>query len=136
LERDLGSNSKKCVLAYWHRPLFSSGFHGNVTETRPLWNDLFAFKADVVLNGHDHLYERFAKQGPKGGLSSDGIREFVVGTGGSSLYDWGRIKKNSEIRNNSARGVLKLTLNPGSYRWTFVPVAGQSFTDTGSTACN
>jgi hypothetical protein len=88
--------------------------------------------------GHDHVYERFAPQTAAGQLDvAKGIREFVVGTGGgASLYAFNTIVPNSEVRNNTTRGVLKLTLYPDRYDWKFVPVAGSSFTDSGSASCH
>jgi hypothetical protein len=138
LKQDLSANSdNKCTLAYFHHPLFSSGDHGNQTKMRPTWNALYAANADVVVNGHDHSYERFAPQRPDGTRDeARGIREFVVGTGGGEHYPFGTIKPNSQVRNASTFGVLKLTLNSGSYAWKFVPVAGKSFTDSGSTSCH
>ena len=93
--------------------------------------------ADVVVAGHDHDYERFAPQRPDGTLdTARGIREFVVGTGGTSLRPFDNIEPNSQVRNASTHGVLKLTLQPTSYEWKFVPVAGKTFTDSGSKSCH
>ena len=90
----------------------------------------------MVVNGHDHNYERFASQNPSGAAdSARGIRGFVVGTG-AGLHPFATIKANSEKRNADTHGVLKLTLNPTSYDWQFVPVAGKTFTDSGSTSCH
>jgi hypothetical protein len=137
LKNDLAANPKTCTIAYWHHPLFSSGSIGNHPSMRPTWDVLYAGNADVVVSGHDHNYERFAPQRPDGTLDrARGIREFVVGTGGGTLYTFKNIQPNSEVRNAGTYGVLKLTLNPTSYEWQFVPVAGQSFTDSGSTSCN
>jgi acid phosphatase type 7 len=138
LKNDLATNSsKKCTLAYFHHPLFSSGKHGNQTKMRPTWNALYAANADVVVGGHDHSYERFARQRPESTLDKErGIREFVVGTGGASHSLFGTIKANSQTRNASTYGVLKLTLNAESYSWRFVPVAGKTFTDSGTTTCH
>jgi 3',5'-cyclic AMP phosphodiesterase CpdA len=138
LKKDLAANSeKKCTLAYFHHPLFSSGEHGNQTKMRATWNALYAANADVVVNGHDHSYERFAPQKPDGSRDRQrGIREFVVGTGGGEHYSFARIKANSQVRNANTFGVLRLTLSSGSYRWKFVPVAGKRFTDSGTTSCH
>jgi hypothetical protein len=135
LEADLAANPHKCVLAFWHHALFSSGPHGNNPDVKPLWDILYAAHADVVVNGHDHTYERFARQSPSGTATVGGIREFVVGTGGRSHYSWATIKPNSQDRNNRTYGVLKLTLKDGSYTWRFVPIAGKTFTDSGTTTC-
>jgi hypothetical protein len=137
LKKDLAANPKACTIAYFHHPLFSSGPHGNQTKMRPTWDALYAANADVVVSGHDHDYERFAPQSPSGVAdASRGIREFVVGTGGRSHYSFGTIKANSQVRNATTYGVLKLTLKPNSYEWNFVPVAGQTFTDSGTTSCH
>lgn len=138
LNADLTANTKSCTLAYWHHPRFSSGSeHGNNTAMEPFWNVLVQFNADVIINGHDHDYERFARQSPTGVADNvSGIREFVVGTGGRALYTLGIRKANSEVFNSSTFGVLKLTLSAGSYSWQFLPIAGQTFTDSGSENCH
>jgi hypothetical protein len=103
---------------------------------QPVWQALYDYGADVVLSGHEHNYERFAKQTPGGVADSAfGIREFVVGTGGKSQYPFGSPKPNSEVRNGATYGVLKLTLHPTSYDWQFVPAAPSTFTDSGSDSC-
>jgi hypothetical protein len=135
LRTDLAANPSTCTLAYWHKPRFSSGQHGNISASQALWQALYDYGVDVVLNGHDHTYERFAPQNPSGQADAKGIREFVVGTGGASLYSFTSIKPNSQVRNNSTYGVLKLTLHATSYDWRFIPIAGQSFTDSGSANC-
>jgi acid phosphatase type 7 len=139
LNSDLAAHTNQCTLAYWHHPRFSSGReHGNdFSRTTTIWNALYKYNADVVLNGHDHDYERFAQQNPSGKLdTSKGIREFVVGTGGRELNPFGTIKANSQVRNTGTYGVLKLNLHAGSYDWKFLPVAGKSFTDSGTTSCH
>ena len=138
LRADLVAHPVACTLAYWHKPLFSSGgAHGNDLEIKPLWQALYEANADVVLNGHDHDYERFAPQTPDAAAdSARGIREFVVGTGGKSHRPFGVTKANSEVRNADAFGVLKLTLKPKGYDWQFIPEAGKSFTDSGSGTCH
>jgi len=137
LKADLAANPTTCTLAYFHQPRFSSGFGGNNLSTQPIWDALYAAKADVVISGHDHNYERFARQTPSGALdTSRGIREFVVGTGGASHGGIGTIKANSQVRNTTTYGVLKLTLKSASYRWKFVPEAGKTFTDSGTTTCS
>jgi hypothetical protein len=102
----------------------------------PLWQALYDFGADIVLAGHEHNYERFAPQDPQGNADPTyGIRQFVIGTGGRSLYEFGNPIANSEIRNNDTDGVLKLTLHPDSYSWEFIPVLGQRSTDSGNARC-
>jgi hypothetical protein len=140
LRKDLADNRSACTLAYWHIPVFSSGPHGvevqNSNHMLAAWQVLYEFGADVVVNGHDHDYERFAPQDPKGKVdSAKGIREFVVGTGGGGLYEFRRILRNSEARANRSYGVLKLTLGAADYSWEFVAAAGEPFRDAGTAAC-
>lgn len=137
LASDLDSNPRHCVLAMWHHPLFSSGRHGNHPKMRDVWRVLYDAGADLVLNGHDHTYERFAPQTPQGEPDPDrGIREIIVGTGGKSHYPFPDIQPNSEVRDNTSFGVLKLTLSPGSYHWEFLPVEADGFTDSGAGTCH
>jgi hypothetical protein len=138
LRADLAANAAACTLAYWHHPRFSSGSsHGNNTTMQPVWQALYDYGADVVLSGHEHNYERFAKQSPAGVADSAyGIREFVVGTGGKSHYGFAASPQpNSEVQNSTTYGVLKLTLHPSGYDWQFVPVSGP-FADNGSDVCH
>src|SRR5499425_469250 len=128
LQHDLQSRVAGCTLAYFHRPLFSSGLaHGNDIQVKPLWDILYHFGADIVINGHDHDYERFAQQNPNGKADPQhGIREFVVGTGGKNSHRiFAGIVANSEAHQADTFGVLKLTLHPKSYDWQFVPEEGK-----------
>jgi acid phosphatase type 7 len=135
LKANLAATPSKCTLAYWHHPRFSSST--NNSSVAPFWRDLYEAGAEVVLSGHAHSYERFAPQRPDGTLDPErGIREFVVGTGGVALGSFNTVKPNSQERNASTHGVLKLTLHAGSYEWNFVPVAGKTFTDSGTKACH
>lgn len=139
LQQDLEQHAKTCTLAYFHKPLFSSGAkHGNDPEMKPLWEILYHAGADVVINGHDHDYERFAPQDSEGHADAQhGSREFVVGSGGKSSHRvMGEAQPNSEVRNADTFGVLKVTLHARGYDWEFVPQAGKTFTDTGSGACH
>jgi acid phosphatase type 7 len=138
LRADLAAHPAACKLAYWHKPLFSSGgAHGNDLTVKPLFQVLYDAKADVVVGGHDHDYERFAPQKPDGTADpAGGIREFVVGTGGKNHRPFGPPTRNSEVRDATAFGVLKLTLKPNSYDWQFIPEAGKSFSDSGTGACH
>jgi hypothetical protein len=138
LRSDLSAHRNTCTLAYWHHPLFTSGQTGNATNVRPLFQALYDNGADLVLNAHDHDYERFVPQSPTGAAdSSRGIREIVAGTGGESHHPFTVSKlANEQIRNDSTFGVLRLALHPGSYDWKFQPIAGQSFTDSGTAACH
>jgi hypothetical protein len=138
LRADLAATTQPCTLAYWHHARFSSSSnHGNQSQTEPLWVALYDAGAEIVVSGHDHTYERFAPQTSTGAADAgSGIREFVVGTGGTGHYGFGSPEPNSEVRNNDSFGVLQLTLGPGTYAWEFVPVAGASFTDSGSGSCH
>ena len=136
LKKDLAANSKACTLAYWHHPRFSSKLSsGGNSNMKPFWEALYAAKADVVLNGHIHNYERFAPQTPSGAEDDParGIREFVVGTGGYSLNTFQSTQHatNSEKQYADSYGVLKLTLHPTSYDWKFVAEDGTT-PDSGS----
>ncbi len=136
LKSDLSASSAPCTLAYWHEPRFSSSPSGGITTFSAFWQDLYAGQADVVLNGHQHWCERFAQQSPAGQADLAGIREFIVGTGGAGLMSLSNRLPTSEASNDTAHGVLKMALHPGGYDWQFVPVAGSTFTDSGSTPCH
>jgi acid phosphatase type 7 len=129
LAADLAANPALCTAAYMHHPRFSSGMHGPDTTLGELWTTLSRGGVDVVLAGHDHHYERFAP--------SQGIRSFVVGTGGRSHYPVLRRLANprSIVANDRTFGVLRLTLAPDRYEWRFIPVAGGTFRDAGSGRC-
>ena len=136
LRADLATNPRACVLAYWHDPRFTSGPTGNNTSVAPFWNALYEAGAEIVVNGGDHDYERFAPQTPSGAADpAKGIRQFVVGTGGASLRSFSTIRANSEVRNSTTFGVLKLTLSSNAYAWQFVPAGSGTFTDSGSGTC-
>jgi len=136
LKEDLAAHPSACIVAYWHIPLFSSGPHGSDARLQDVWKLLYAAGAELVLNGHDHVYERFAPQDPSGKADPvRGIRQIIVGTGGGGVYKFKRPVANSEVRDNTTYGVLKLTLGPGRYTWEYIPGAGGNFTDAGSGAC-
>lgn len=126
LRGELARNRGRCLLAYGHHPRWSSGLHGPDMSIDPLWRALAAGGAELYLAGHDHHYERFRAQ--------SGVRQFVVGTGGRSLYPIVRRFAASQVRRATAFGVLQLRLRPRSYTWRFVSVDG-SFSDSGSAAC-
>jgi Ca2+-binding RTX toxin-like protein len=137
LRSDLAAHRNSCTLAYWHTPLFNSGFRGNFSAGKAFTETLYAAGADIVLNAHAHDYERFAPQDPDGRLDrARGVRQFVVGTGGVFFTGWSKLKPHSEVRQNHTFGVLMLTLGPGRYDWRFVPEAGKTFTDSGSGVCH
>jgi hypothetical protein len=132
LRADLAAHRDHDVLAYWHHPRFSSGTHGPTRAMGPFWELLYAEGADVVLNGHEHDYERFAPQDPWARADADhGIRQFVVGTGGAALRGRATRASNSQAFGTS-HGVLRLTLREGAYDWSFEPVAGSGYRDAGS----
>jgi hypothetical protein len=130
LNQDLETTSKRCILAFWHHPLFSSGRHGSQPHdpgrnTGDLWEALERHGADVIVNGHDHDYERFALQDSTSSPTSRGIREFVIGTGGAELRPRASSQRNSEFFDASHHGILVLTLHPTSYDWAFVGIDGR-----------
>ncbi len=134
LQADLAANSRQCVLAYWHKPRFTSGNYSDFTAYQPFWNALSAAGAEVVLSGHDHNYQRFQPMNANGLADPNGMRQFVVGTGGVGHYPL-RPDARRQAANDTAFGVLKLTLTANGYSWNFLPVAGQTFTDSGSGTC-
>ena len=136
LRADLGANRALCTAAYWHRPRFSSGKHGNNADMQDIWRALYDLRVDVAISGHDHLYERFAPQDPAGNSDPDhGVRQFVAGTGGAPMQQMGAVRPNSEAAGLDW-GVLKLTLHTDSYQWEFVPAAGATFRDAGTASCH
>jgi hypothetical protein len=135
----------RCTLVYFHHPRFSSGRHGSHYQMQRIWDIMYVMGVDVVVSAHDHLYERFAPQDPDGQHRPlRGIRQFTVGTGGGPLYEFKTILPNSERRNNTTHGVIRLDLNAGGYNWQFIPVpdappdpaTGAPFTDSGSGSCH
>jgi uncharacterized protein YjdB len=135
---DLAANTKRCILAYWHYPRFSSGNeNGGDSQMQAFWDPLYQAGATIVVTSHEHLYERFAPQTPSGVADPvRGIRAFIVGTGGAENYGIGTVQPNSEVRSASVHGVLKFTLSEGSYTWEFIPIAGDTFRDSGIGTCN
>jgi hypothetical protein len=128
LRADLARSQQRCTLAYWHRPRFSNGLHGSDPATAALWRDLAAAGAEVVLSGHDHDYERLQPR--------EGIRSFVVGTGGRSLYPLRPFRSGSASSWNKGFGALRLELHDGWYAWRFLSVPeGPVFKDAGRADC-
>jgi PKD repeat protein len=142
LRNELATHSQQCVLAMWHHPRFSTveGRDAIRPEVGPIWNALYEYGVDLVLNGHDHAYQRFAAQTPDGVADANyGIPQIAVGTGGGEgLYAFGPISTGSNlvVRNNDTWGILKVTLRAGGYDWQFIPAAGGTFTDSGSGTCH
>jgi hypothetical protein len=139
LRRDLAASGARCILAYWHHPLFNSGKHGDRPEMREAFRALHAAGADVVLAGHAHNYERFAPMDAEGRRDpARGLRSFVVGTGGAQLKAdmiSDPPRENSEAVDGSTWGLLELTLYATRYAWRFVPVEGGGFEDSGEAPC-
>ncbi|HEU4890883.1 MAG TPA: metallophosphoesterase [Vicinamibacterales bacterium] len=135
LRDELQNTRTTCTIAYWHRPLYSSGPNGDNADTRPLWSILIEFGAEVVLNGHDHMYERFDQQDGQGRPDPvNGLRQFTVGTGGARLSTPRAPRPNSAVRFGAAYGVLQLTLQTTSYSWEFKAV-NHAFSDSGAGTC-
>ena len=138
LQADLAANPRTCVMAIWHRPFFtSSAVHPGQASMKPVWDALDVAGGDVVISGHNHHYERFAPQNAAGLPNAAGVREFVVGTGGSgNHYDFATPPlPNSEVRGSST-GVIKFRLFSGRYEWEFLPIEGETFSDAGSSDCS
>ena len=137
LQQDLAATNARCILAYWHHPVFSSGQHGGSQRMKNMLRTLYAGGVSVVLKGHDHDYERFAPQNAGGDLDpARGFRAFVVGTGGAPLRPLETRQKNSEFFQADTFGVLKLELYSDRYTWEFLPVGGGSALDAGTGSCN
>jgi hypothetical protein len=133
VRRELDNHRGPCAMAVWHHPLFTSGPNGANPFMRDVFALLEAAGADVVVNGHDHLYERFARQNAEGRVVERGVRQFIVGTGGAELYRFVGAAPNSEVRVTQF-GVLRLDLQPTSYRWEFIAVTG-AVSDAGTDVC-
>ena len=136
LKQDLAAEAHKCTLAIWHRPRFSTGPHGNATDMSSIWSLLATSGSEVVVNGHDHDYERYTPLGPNGYAQQNGLREFVIGTGGVGHYQFTSDSPLVEVRDNTSFCVLRLGLAPGSYSWHFLPTTAAGFTDGGTGTCH
>jgi hypothetical protein len=142
LEHDLASHPRRCTLMYMHHPLVTSDTRDFDNPTsqdrmRPLWQAFYDHGGDVVLTGHTHFYERFARIDPHERLDpARGFRQFIVGTGGRNVYTAGEIEPTSEVRGERVFGVLRMTLGRSRYEWEFVPEPGQPFTDRGREGCH
>lgn len=136
LDADLEESDAECTIAIWHTPRWSSGRYGSDREYDTLWRVLYDHGAEIVLNGHEHLYERFEPMRPDGTLDSErGITQFTIGTGGGNLRRFRDLADHSAAR-GSEHGVLQLTLGDGTYGWEFLAVEGASFTDAGRGTCH
>ena len=136
LRADLAATRARCILAYWHHPLFTSGKHRADDRAAPLYRMLHEAGASLVLNGHGHNYERFAPQDADGRLDLErGPRSFVVGTGGAKLRELVAREANSEVYEAGTWGVLRLELYEDRYAWQFIPADGGSFFDSGTSPC-
>jgi acid phosphatase type 7 len=137
LAGELGSGHRECSVAYWHEPRFSSGHHGSEPALDAAWRLLAAAGVDIVVNGHDHNYERFHRQSPDGRRDDrHGLRQFVVGTGGGRLRPVEAPIANSAFLNDTQHGVLRLTLHPGRYEWAFIAVGEEKPLDSGNDRCH
>lgn len=137
LRHDLEVSSASCTIAYWHYPRFSSYSTAVRPAVRPAWDVLYEMGADVVVNGHYRVYERFGPQTPDGEADAEyGVRQFTVGTGGHGADSFSTARANSEVRAAGVYGVIAFDLQPDGYAWTFVGVSGQSFGDSGTAACH
>jgi hypothetical protein len=137
LKNDLATNPRDCVLAIWHRPRFSTGPHGSSTRMADVFQLLYESGAEMVINGHDHMYERYMPLDGSGNPDPvTGLREFVVGTGGGPLYAFKTESPLIEVRDNTSHGVLRLDLSEGSYTWQFMPAGSGTFSDSGVGTCH
>ncbi len=137
LRADLRENARRCTMLYWHHPLLDSGLADVSDAGLAFWDIASEYSAEIVVNGHDHHYERFAPLDREGNVDrANGIRTFIVGTGGGWLYDLGEPLAITESRNNTAYGVIQFLLYPDRYEWKFNPIDGQTFIDAGEGTCH
>lgn len=136
LRQDLAVNPARCTLAFWHHPLFTSGFHKANPAVAPLWKALEEAGAEIVIAGHDHHYESFAPQNSVGVADPRGLRQFIVGNGGRSLFPALFSVANSQKRYDTGFGVIRLALGDGAYQWRFIPVKPGDFSDSGTGVCH
>jgi hypothetical protein len=136
LRQDLAASGRKCTLLYWHQPLWSSTSPRGNGSVSSFWDVAYEFGAEVIVNGHLHVYERFAPQDPNGNYTTGGIRQFVAGTANLYPHPFTDILANSEARSNSTLGVLLFRLFPDRYEWEFIPIPGGLFYDVGGDMCH
>ncbi len=136
LKQDLAANPAKCTLAYWHHPRYSSGQNGDSSFVGAALRVLYDAGVEIVLNAHDHVYERMTPVDPDGRPdAAKGVRQFTVGTGGAKLYSFTSTKSMSDAR-AAVWGVLRLTLASDGYEWEFLAVPGESYRDSGFGHCH
>jgi hypothetical protein len=135
LRADLGANAATCTIVFDHRPRWSSNSFASA-DIAPLVDLMYQDGVDLLLSGHSHSFERFAAQNPSGVADANGVRQFVVGTGGAFFTGFGTVLPNSQVRRSSVFGVMKLTLHPTSYDWSFVPDPSTPFADSGTGSCH
>jgi hypothetical protein len=137
LRADLAAHRTGCTLAYWHHPRWSSGNAARDEDVSAMYNDLYAARVELLLVGHKHIYERYAPLGPTGATEpSSGVRQIIVGTGGEEQSSLQPAPPGVEARSNTSFGFLRVALRPTGYDWQFVPVAGGTLTDHGSSPCH
>jgi acid phosphatase type 7 len=137
LRADLEASEARCTLAFWHAPRFTSGEkHGGTADVQALWQVLLDRDVELVLSGHEHFYERTAPLDARGRVDEEnGVRQFVVGTGGGHFYELGDRIPGSEAAVEDTAGVLRMTLHPDGYDWAFLPVPANGDSDAGSAEC-
>src|SRR5581483_12314220 len=134
LDNDLNLHPSQCVLAYFHRPLFSSGEFA-AGRMRQFWEVLYKYGADVVVNGHEHFYAAFQPMAPSGAIEKTyGIRQLIAGTGGARLFDL-PARRYGERMIGGQWGVLKIDLERGRYSWEFIG-QGEVVLDSGVDTCH
>ena len=137
LRAELAADDHECVLAMWHEPRFSTGPHEDLADVGPFWDALYAAGAELILNGHDHVYERYLPMDPDENVDpTHGMIEIVAGTGGIGGVTFATTDANLVVGNDQTFGILKLTLRAHDFDWQFIPVAGKTFTDSGSASCH
>jgi len=136
LDADLHANTKPCTAAYFHHPFVSVGRYTGYATLKPIVDRLYASRADLMLVGHDHGYQRFAPMDGNQSAQADGVREVVVGTGGAELYAITRTHPLLETSNGLTYGVLRLDLTASDYTANFVPIAGKTWTDSFAGSCH
>lgn len=136
IKEQLSKTKTTCQIAYYHHPRFSSGFHGSDEIMSPIWEALVAGGTDIVLNGHDHLYERFGKLDKDGVPDKTGTRQFIVGTGGQNFYNFPKIIEGSEFRDNLNHGLIKISLDAAKYSWEFIGINDVGVIDSGNDTCS